>query len=189
MKPHHQSLHSHHWGLLQLLHIETHSRQRSHLHSQFQPVPWRSAFVWYPRYLNGLVKSWENLNRKPMGFYHQKKGFPVKIFPSSNSMSITLACWPDMRDLRDLRLWQGCCFASWVLPKSSKIRSQQSKRHLNHLTSAKHNRIKPTSQQALSSPTMMMHTSRFPTRCLTLISRYFKKPSGYDYHSHGIDGP
>ena len=27
---------------------------------------------------------WENLHRKPMGFYHQILGFPVKIFPSSN---------------------------------------------------------------------------------------------------------
>ena len=31
----------------------------------------------------------ENLNRKPMGFYHQIwSGFPVKIFPSSNSNDI-----------------------------------------------------------------------------------------------------
>ena len=35
--------------------------------------------------------SWENLHRKPMGFYHQIGwnwlGFPVKMFPSSNSMN------------------------------------------------------------------------------------------------------
>jgi hypothetical protein len=32
----------------------------------------------------------ENLNRKPMGFYHRKKGFPVSMFPSSNSMTYPL---------------------------------------------------------------------------------------------------
>jgi len=32
----------------------------------------------------------ENLNRKPMGFYHQIWGFPVKIFPSSSSMTFTI---------------------------------------------------------------------------------------------------
>ena len=57
---------------------------------------WRAKLMRSPRSKSDenfeLMVHWiglrENLNRKPMGFLpSKKKGFPVKIFPSSNSMN------------------------------------------------------------------------------------------------------
>ena len=55
----------------------------------------QSLAVDTPRLRKKTINHWiglrENLNRKPMGFYHHPyrvfHGFPVKIFPSSNSMN------------------------------------------------------------------------------------------------------
>lgn len=99
---------------VQLLHIETHGRQRSHLYSQLQPIPW-------------CLEIMQNLM------------FMSKVFNKSQASTGSLFC----------------------LLNPAKGRLVMSKRRCS-LTSE----IAPIKQEARSRPTMMMHTSRFPTRCL-----------------------
>ena len=51
--------------------------------------PMNSVVIFHSKMLVHWIGLRENLKRKPMGFYHQidRACFPVKIFPSSNSMN------------------------------------------------------------------------------------------------------